>query len=498
MPLRFPIGAVALFALAALLNACAPEQYALNEAVREGRHYVPVIVHPAFPTDSTAADSLTLRKQALWNDLEALMCTDELAGLAAAPDSAALADWLERFWRGRDPVATTDVNERRDDHAHRLELARRLYPSPRPPYYDARGRALVRFGEPDAVLRAGADVTGTSYEPPVEVWRVGDAILGFQSFANSGVFTPSGMPSAREGLFTALAGGVRESLVMLEQGELLVESDSVRVQLLRDGPRLWLASAVDCFRASDDSTRVRASYQLRGDQLTAVADSAGVLRWRYAVALALVDPSTQARWVTRDSVTLEVPQAGRGGPVSLSGWLELRVPAGRRDLTLQLGDAQGDGEQLARGAIDVPAFPADSLALSGIALSRADAPAGSAPGAEANLLGAPEPSAIYRRGMKLGLYNEVYGLETDRRDRHDCRLRYSIRARGARLPAVSSVFRDQARGSTALSTLIIDTATLAAGEYVLTLTVMDEQARLFAIGDERWQASRERVFRIVD
>ncbi len=490
----------AIVPLLLFAGACGPEIHELNRALREGRPYVPRYEHPCFPADSTRSDSLTAGLQLAWNDLEALMKPAELAALQEVADLVGLAAWRNEFWRRRDPLPTTERNEREEDHRERLVLARSLYASPRPPHYDARGRALIRFGQPERVLAAEAEVTGNSYEPPVEVWRVDDMILGFQSFANSGVFMPAGMPRARESLFYALAGSVKEALVMLENYEIADEAGAERYVHELEGAPLWVAVSLDFFRADpgevEGASLLRVYYQLRGDELAARADSAGGEVRKLQQALALVDPVTRERVVRREEQAVKASARDEGQLALLSGLIEQTVAPGSYDLTFHLRDAWGEGEQIVSRKVVAPRFRPDSLALSDISLFRADGYPDPVDPWE-QLLGFPHPVASYRRGMKLAFYYEVYGLRTGRRGRAEYMLRYSIEGEGQGKRGMSSIFYGRSEGNTAASSLVIDTSQLVPGDYKLSVTVTDESCRLWAIIPERCRVERSRKFRIV-
>jgi GWxTD domain-containing protein len=485
--------AAALSTLLIVGLACTPALHELNLAMREGLPYRPPIVHPVFPDDGDP-DSLLTALQGTWNELEALLTPSELEALCHVSSPGALSAWRAAFWAQRDPVPTTPTNERRLEHERRLAEAQRRFSRPTPPFYDARGRLFILGGEPDAVLVGEADVSGSSYEPPVEVWRMDDRLFAFQSFANSGVFTPSGMDSAREALFIALAGSPRDMMVMLARAE--EARDSAHLERFRyepAGPRLPIAVSADFYRAPavrGGGTLLRLYYAFSSEGLCARVDSAsGDYRWQFREACALVGPG-QRRLDASSSRDWWLPVPSWQGTTAITGLIEQVLSPDDYFLTVQILDRSGPAEALHQDSLRVPAFAPDSLAISDLSLFRADA------GPE-NLQrpGRPAPSHCFRRGESIALVCEIYGLGQGPGKAHHFSLRTAIRA-GGRASATTTISQ-HGRGDQAEISFVLDTGGLDPGDYWLSLDVVDEERRLWSIDPARARASRSRLFTVL-
>jgi len=472
---------------------CGPDIRELNLAVREGLPYRPPIVHPAFPDDG-APDSLRLALQATWNDLEALLSPADLEALGRLKSWAALDGWQSAFWAQRDPVPTTPENERRLEHVRRLAEARRRFASPKPPYYDARGRLLVLGGEPDGALIGEADVSEEGYQPPVEVWRMDDRLFAFQSFSNSGLFTPSGMDASREGLFLALSGSQATMAEMLARAE----DASDRTQLERyeyqpPGPRVPIAVSADFYRAPEErggGTLLRLYYAFPGEGLAALVDSvAGDRRWQFREACALVDPR-ERRIRASSSRDWELPVPAWREQSSITGLIERCVSPGDYLLTVQVLDRGGPAEAIHQDSLRVPTFPPDSLAISDLSLFRVDT------GGDQQLQpGRPAPSRRFRQGEAIALVCEIYGLGQGPGREHRFALRTAIQARGR--ASAATTLSQLGHGDRAEISLVLDTGELDPGDYRLSVEVLDEERRLWSIDPARARAGRGRVFTVL-
>jgi len=474
-------------------TTCGPGIRELNLAVREGLPYRPPILHPVFPDDGTP-DSLRLALQGTWNELEALLTPAELEALCRVKNLPELGGWRAEFWARRDPIPTTPENERQREHARRLAEARRRFASPRPPYYDARGRLLILGGEPDAALSGEADVSEEGYEPPVEVWRMDDRLFAFQSFTNSGVFTTSGMSASREALFLALSGSQSTMAEMLAHAEAARDRALLeRYEYRPPGPRLPIAVSADFYRAPAErgsGTLLRLYYAFPGDGLVALVDSSsGTRRWEFREACALVDPR-ERRIRAGSSRNWELPVPAWRESSSITGLIERCVAPGDYLLTVQMLDRGGPAEAIHQDSLRVPAFPPDSLAISDLSLFRVDG----GPGRPLRP-GRPAPAHAFRRGEAIALVCEIYGLGQGPGKEHHFALRTAIQARGRASSATT--LSQQGHSDRAEISLILDTGELDPGDYRLSVDVVDEERRLWSIDPARARAGRTRVFTVL-
>ncbi|RKY83872.1 hypothetical protein DRQ09_09400 [candidate division KSB1 bacterium] len=79
--------------------------------------------------------------------------------------------YLVQFWKSVDVNGATEENERLIEHFKRLKIAKTIYRSPIPPYYDDRGRVYIKWGPPDSrYLKPMGTILGNELSRPTESW----------------------------------------------------------------------------------------------------------------------------------------------------------------------------------------------------------------------------------------------------------------------------------------------------------------------------------------
>ena len=95
-------------------------------------------------------------------------------------------DFIEEFWKVRDPDPMTEENEFRDEYYRRIEKANHLFHEGSQGWLSDRGRILILLGEPE---RRDVYPTGYSfYEPPVEIWFYGNFPVIFVDYHREGMY----------------------------------------------------------------------------------------------------------------------------------------------------------------------------------------------------------------------------------------------------------------------------------------------------------------------
>ncbi len=94
--------------------------------------------------------------------------------------------FIEEFWKVRDPDPTTEENEYRDEYYRRIDQANHLFQEGSQGWLSDRGRILILLGEPE---RRDVYPTGYSfYEPPVEIWFYGTFPVVFVDTHREGMY----------------------------------------------------------------------------------------------------------------------------------------------------------------------------------------------------------------------------------------------------------------------------------------------------------------------
>jgi len=470
----------------------------------------------ASPDSMDAADC---RRWAVWRDLGILLDEDDAASLAAAPDTTAIAAWVDAFWRRRDPTPTTpDVNERRDEHRRRLAEARERYPDPGLQGLDVRGRDHVLFGPPDRVLEQDVAIGGF-FHPRRETWiwdRLG-MLAEYWDFTGDGHWTPAGMNVSARHMTRRYAGrspqasgdplipGLpvpREDYYHMKghHGEAVAARQDAYAPEAAGEP-LWAVLSVDCFQGSGNLTRVDVAHQVRVAELAFAAPAGGgpSLAGLEQRAVLL---DAERRTVALAESLLVVPgnDRDRAGEILYAGGLSLVAPPGDYELALRLTDTAGGRTQLLMTPVAVPAYPADSLAVSDILFASLLGPRGGRarfPRGDWDVW--PHPLHAYSAAMPVRVYFEITGLATDLAGANHYRLEYAIRPAERRVRwrllwlraeaedrAVSAALESRGEGRVARQPLTLDARGLEPGAYVLAVRVTDLLARRTATREGRF------------
>jgi GWxTD domain-containing protein len=124
--------------------------------------------------------------------------------------------FIEQFWRRRDPDPDTDENEYREQYYERIAYANEHYTSGRPGWMTDRGRIYIKFGKPDEVEshpngglyeRPAYQGGGSTTTYPFEIWfyrylpGVGSGIeIEFVDPTGSGEFRIARSPNEKDAL----------------------------------------------------------------------------------------------------------------------------------------------------------------------------------------------------------------------------------------------------------------------------------------------------------
>jgi tetratricopeptide (TPR) repeat protein len=409
----------------------------------------------------------------LWLQVRSAASPGERATYGRTPPKGRTA-FFHVFWAHRRPDLGAPLNGRIGEHFRRLRDARRAYALQHPNsrfFHSPASRAFPRFGAGVSLCLRGAVGFGSRFAlPPTPATSPAntDETMNLEDGLDDRgrIFVRYGAPDERlscDGAsetwrYYLLEGVLQVSFARRtgpdSSGDVLVtpiaagEWEAARWLLATDRPSrpttlpfvYW--SAV--FRGAD-------RWQT---ELLLIADSA-------AAIAALTD--AVGRDVVRDSVT--------------SGPLRLAAPPGRYLLAIDV--ARGDSIGRVRGAITLPPFTGESLAVSSLLVTDRDAP-----GQRETMVAAAPSRLRLAAGRPLRFYAEVYGLAArDGVSRYDAayvfeRLggRGALGLRGVPLPTSFAFQREQPVRRVTIESLVIDPGRLPPGRYRLRLEVRDAVA----------------------
>ena len=121
---------------------------------------------PDDPTDkvrNVKPELKTAYKKWLENDVAYIITNEERKAFKALATDEERENFIEQFWRRRDPNPDTEENEFREEYYERIAYANEHFASGIPGWKTDRGRIYITWGKPDSVE---AHPSGGSYDRP--------------------------------------------------------------------------------------------------------------------------------------------------------------------------------------------------------------------------------------------------------------------------------------------------------------------------------------------
>jgi GWxTD domain-containing protein len=344
--------------------------------------------------------------------------------------------FLEQFWRRRDPTPDTEENEFKEEHYRRIAYANERYASGLPGWKSDRGRIYIMYGPPDEIdphpsggtyQRPPEQGGGQTSTFPFEQWRyryiegIGtNIVIEFVDTTMTGEYRMTMDPSEKDAL-QHVPGRQPPSTTQAASTEFdrlklfsdLQKPPSVKFKDLEAAITSRVAFNVlpmkvrhDFFRISDSSVLTNITAQFDNKDLQfATKDGA---RSSTINVFGRVTTLTR-RAVNTFERTFETTQ-----PASMSIFQEsIPLPPGSYRLNLVVKDVVSGNLQSYETLLTVPRFEEGKLALSSLVIAD---PIQRLPirstGSGQFALGSskvrPRVDAIFRRDEKLAFYAQVY------------------------------------------------------------------------------------------
>lgn len=384
--------------------------------------------------------------------------------------------FIEGFWRRRDPDPDTELNEYLEEHFERVAYANQHFASGIPGWKSDRGRIYIMYGAPH---EKETHPSGGSYERPsyhgggstttypFEVWfyrylpGIGSGIeiefvdptgtgeyriarspddkdamlnipgagltlneqLGLSSktdrVANRGMFGYTGpggreqdSPFSRLILYTDLQKPPQINEAM--EKNLLATSSTGAIE---GGDVLSVSTKVDFFRASDQRVMTALTIQTDNEDLT-FKDVGGVQRARLNIYGRVTNLSGRRITSFEDPVTTDatVDELATAKNRKSAYQRVLPLSPGNYKVDLLIRDINSGATQVKSVGFEVPKFTADKLATSTLVLAvKLQALNDQLPGmfTIGPFKVIPNVSGTYRRGQDVGIYMQVYNAGID-------------------------------------------------------------------------------------
>jgi GWxTD domain-containing protein len=442
--------------------------------------------------------------------------------------------FIEDFWRARDPDPDTEENEFKQEYFERVAYANEHFSSGKPGRLTDRGRIYIKFGKPDDVEShpAGGTYERPSYEGggststyPFEKWfyryipNVRSGVeLEFVDPTGSGEYRLARNPNEKDALINIPgAGQTFAEMAGLETRDQRIsglgsfglanytrtqdspfEVMNLQIDLERDLPftRNYLSTTTDTpvvndnplnfetqinyFRQSDNRVLAALVVQADNDQLS-FTDSGGLQTARMNIFGRVITVANRHVGKFEDSVVAtataeELTSARKRKSVYAKAFV---LEPGRYRVDVMLRDIQSGAMGVQHVGFVVPEFPADRLSASSIVLAakleNMERGAAVGPFVIGTTKVIPNLSAAYHRGEPLGVYLQVYNAGIDQTT-----LKPAADAEYVLLKDGKEVIRQvedwrqiNDAGQRLTLTRLIDTRTLAPGEYQIQVNIRD-------------------------
>jgi GWxTD domain-containing protein len=197
----------------------------------------PINQSPEDKPRNVKAEVKEVYKNWLKKDVAYIITSDEKKAFNALKTDEERENFIENFWRRRDPNPDTEENEFREEYYERIAYANEHFASGIPGWMTDRGRIYITWGKPDSVEShpSGGSYDRPSYEGggstttyPFEVWfyrhldNVGDGVeIEFVDPTGTGEYKIATSPYEKDALLMVPGAGLTtaEQLGLSNKGD---------------------------------------------------------------------------------------------------------------------------------------------------------------------------------------------------------------------------------------------------------------------------------------
>jgi GWxTD domain-containing protein len=460
--------------------------------------------------------------------------------------------FIEMFWRRRDPDPDTDENEYREEYYERIAYANEHFSSGIPGWKTDRGRIYIMYGKADEVethpMGGGYDRPsyhggGSTSTYPFEVWfyrylpGIGSGIeIEFVDPTGSGEYRIARSPDEKDALLHIPGAG----LTLAEQLGLSNKADRISginnshgYQRSQDSPfeRLLLMSQlnqapqvkfkdlenvvgltgggildenplnfdvrVDFFRQSDE--RVITAITVQADNKDLVfQDSGGLQRARLNIFGRVIAVSGRRIGIFEDPVETTASPAELADAKERKSAYQKAMPLapGTYKVEVVVRDIVSGATGVRKIGFTVPKYDAKQLNTSTLVLASKLENIDPARDTTMFTIGqtkvVPNLSRNYRRGQPIGLYMQVYNVGTDQTTlRPSVDVQYILMKDGKEVGKQTEDWQGLADyGQRLTLARLIDTRNLATGEYTIEVRIRDRVSNQALTKNDKFTVSQ--------
>lgn len=383
--------------------------------------------------------------------------------------------FVEQFWRRRDPTPDTMENEYKEEHYRRIAYANERFASGIPGWKSDRGRIYITFGPPDEIedhpsggtyVRPWEEGGGTTSTYPFQKWRYryidgigSDIMIEFVDTTMTGEFRMTMDPSEKDALLFVPGAGLTmmEEMGMADKNDRFSRTDGTRLgtgtqplpqrmnqferlqqfAMLHKPPQVKfkdLEAAVDSrvtyntlpmvvradyLRVTSSSVMTNVSIQFQNSDLQFKAGD-GIQKAVVNIYGRITSMSRRPINIFEDVVSVEAPSEMLESYIKKSAIYQksIPLPPGRYRLNVVAKDITAGTVNNYEVALDVPLFQDEVLASSSIILADMieKVPSRSV-GAGQFVIGTskvrPRITESFRRDEKMGIYVQLYNFTPD-------------------------------------------------------------------------------------
>jgi GWxTD domain-containing protein len=468
-------------------------------------------------------------------DVAYIITEDERSAFKKLKTNEEREQFIEMFWRRRDPDPDTDENEYREEYYERIAYANEHFASGVPGWKTDRGRIYIMFGKADEVeshpMGGGYDRPsyqggGSTTTYPFEIWfyryiaGVGSGIeIEFVDPTGSGEYRIARSPNEKDALLNIPGAGLTlaEQLGLESKADRIAngyssggyqraqDSPFARLQLISDlsrapqvqfkdletqlglssGPRfednpLNFDVRVDFFRQSDERVITAITVQTENKDLV-FQDSGGLQRARLNIFGRVISVAGRRVGLFEDPIeTTATPEELAEAKDRKSAYQKALVLApGTYKVEVVVRDIASGATGVQRIGFTVPKYDSKQLNTSTLVLAskleNIDPSRDSAMFTIGQTKVIPNLSRNYRRGQPIGLYMQVYNVGTDQTTlRPSVDVQYVLTKDGKEVVKQTEDWHDLADyGQRLTLARLIKTDNLAAGEYTIEIRIRD-------------------------
>jgi len=432
------------------------------------------------PTDDISGKTRNVGKEMkdaykkwITTDVAYIITKDEKKAFYALKTDEERENFIENFWRRRDPNPDTEENEYREEYYERIAYANEHFTSGIPGWKTDRGRIYIAWGKPDSVEShpSGGSYDRPSYEGggstttyPFEIWfyrhldNVGDGLeIEFVDPTGTGEYRIARNANEKDALAMVPGAGLTtaEQLGLSDKGDRLTGMNGSNSNFMRqqdmpferlriitdlqrppqvkfsdlagiagtdspviDNNPLGFDMRVDFFRQSDDRIIATFTVQTENKELT-FEDVGGLPTAKMNIYGKITAVSGKRSGIFEDSVTAsataeELVEAKDRKSVYQKA---IALTPGTYKVDVVVRDVVSGNKGVVSKGFTVPKYEDKKLSTSTMVLASKLRSTNEGDIGGMFIIGnakvIPNLSAVYKKGQEMGVYLQVYNAEID-------------------------------------------------------------------------------------